>query len=185
VGKAFGGWRLDATYQFHSGFPWSPVQSSNCPPTPSAGALCPALVASYLGGAGSDFSTDTIKKPNGNFAGIVTGGNCPATFGPTSVGFPYFNGCAVGPPFVHRNSFRGPRYQGIDMSFVKSTAMSFFKGESAKLDLRVNLFNLFNKLNLIPFGKNDASTSLNSSQFGQASGALAGRVIEFQTRLTF
>jgi len=185
VGKAFGGWRIDGTYQFHSGFPWSPVENSNCPPSPSAGPLCPALAAAYLGGAGSDFSTDSFKKPGGNFSGIVTGGNCPATFGPTSVGFLYFDGCTIGPPFVHRNSFRGPRYQGIDMSFVKSTAIPFIRSEGAKLDLRVNFFNLFNKLNLIPFGKNDSSTSLNSNHFGQASGALAGRVIEFQTRLTF
>jgi hypothetical protein len=86
---------------------------------------------------------------------------------------------------VHRNSFRGPRYQSIDASFVKSTPVPFFKGENARLDLRVNFFNLFNKLNLIPFGHNDPSTSLNSGQFGQATGALAGRVVEFQTRLTF
>jgi hypothetical protein len=187
VGKVLGGWRLDGTFQFHSGFPWSPVQSDNCPPTPSAGGLCPALVAAYLGHASGDHSTDTFKQPNGDFPGIVTGatGGCPATFGPTSIGFPYFDGCTVGPPFVHRNSFRGPRYQSIDASFVKSTPVPFFRGESAKLDLRVNFFNLFNKLNLMPFGTNDASTSLNSAQFGQASGALAGRVIEFQTRLVF
>lgn len=185
LGKVLGGWSLDGTFQFHSGFPWSPVQSDNCPPTPSAGGLCPALVASYLGHASSDHSTDAFKRVNGDFPGIVTGGNCPATFGPTSVGYPYFDGCTVGPPFLHRNSFRGPRYQTIDASFVKSTPVPFFRGESAKLDLRVNFFNLFNKLNLMPFGKNDPSTSLNGSQFGQASGALAGRVIEFQTRLVF
>jgi hypothetical protein len=188
LGKALGGWRLDGTYQFHSGFPWSPVQSDNCPPTPSAGGLCPALAGAYLGGAGTNFSTSTFQKPNGNFPGIVTGGNCPpsgGTFGAGDVGYPYFNGCVLGPPFVHRNSFRGPRYQSIDASFVKSTPVPFFKGENARLDLRVNFFNLFNKLNLIPFGHNDPSTSLNSGQFGQATGALAGRVVEFQTRLTF
>jgi hypothetical protein len=51
--------------------------------------------------------------------------------------------------------------------------------------LRVNFFNLFNKLNLQPFGKNDGSTSLNNPHFGIAQGVLGGRVIEFQTRLTF
>jgi hypothetical protein len=61
----------------------------------------------------------------------------------------------------------------------------FFRGENAKLDLRANFFNLFNKLNLMPFAKNDPSTSLNSPQFGQASGALAGRVMEVQARLSF
>jgi hypothetical protein len=193
VGKAFGGWSLSGTYQFHTGFPWSPVENNNCPPTPSAGSLCPALVSAYLGGAKSDFSTSTFKTGNGQFPGIVTsanGGVCPdptkgQTFGPGDIGFPYFNGCTVGPPFLHRNAFRGPRYQSIDASFVKSTPVPFFRNESAKLDLRVNFFNLFNKLNLQPFGKNDGSTSLNNPHFGIAQGVLAGRVIEFQTRLVF
>jgi hypothetical protein len=169
------------------------VENNNCPPTPSAGSLCPALVSAYLGGAKSDFSTSTFKTGNGQFPGIVTsanGGVCPdptkgQTFGPGDIGFPYFNGCTVGPPFLHRNAFRGPRYQSIDASFVKSTPVPFFRNESAKLDLRVNFFNLFNKLNLQPFGKNDGSTSLNNPHFGIAQGVLAGRVIEFQTRLVF
>jgi carboxypeptidase family protein/TonB-dependent receptor-like protein len=193
VGKAFGGWSVDGTFQFHTGFPWSPVESNNCPPTPSAGGLCPALVASYLGGAKNDFSTDTFKSNHGQFPGIVTqasGGVCPdptkgQTFGPGDIGYPYFNGCVVGPPFLHRNAFRGPRYQTIDASFAKSTPVPFFKSESARLDLRVNLFNLFNKLNLQPFGKNDGSTSLNDPHFGVAQKVLAGRVMEVQARLIF
>jgi hypothetical protein len=71
------------------------------------------------------------------------------------------------------------------MSFIKSTPFPFFKGEEAKLDLRANFFNLFNKLNLQPFGKNDGSTSINDPHFGRATAALAGRVIEFQARLSF
>ena len=200
IGKAFGGWRVDGTYQFHTGFPWSPVQSNNCPPSPSAGPLCPALPAAYLGHALSDHTTDIFKSPGGDFPGIIHPGDQvpdPANPGQTigsqcnnpvaseRPGEPYFDACTVGPPFIHRNSFRGPRYQAFDMSFVKSTSMPWFKNENAKLDLRVNFFNLFNKLNLAPFGKSDSSTSLNSATFGQASTALAGRVIEFQTRLTF
>lgn len=188
VAKAFGGWSVNGTYQFHSGFPWSPVESNNCPPTPSAGNLCPALVASYLGGATNDFSTDTFKSNHGQFPGIVTqagGGTCPGTATTEPIGFPYFDGCTVGPPFLHRNSFRGPRYQTIDASFAKSTPVPFYRNENARLDLRVNFFNLFNKLNLAPFGKNDGSTSLNDPHFGVAQNVLAGRVMELQARLTF
>jgi hypothetical protein len=184
VGKAFGGWQLNGTFQYHSGFPWSPIESNNCPPIPAGGTLCPALPAAYLGGAGSDFSTDGLKQTNGNFPNIVSGGNCDPTKGPIA-GSPYFDVCKTGPPFIHRNSFRGPRFQTFDMSFVKSTPMPFFRGESAKLDLRANFFNLFNKLNLIPFGRNASNVSINDTHFGQASGALAGRVIEFQARLSF
>jgi len=71
------------------------------------------------------------------------------------------------------------------MSFAKSTPVPFFRSESAKLDLRVNFYNLFNKLNLVPFARNTKYTSINDSHFGVASGALAGRVIDFQARLSF
>jgi hypothetical protein len=71
------------------------------------------------------------------------------------------------------------------MSFAKSTPVPFFTHEGAKLDLRANFYNLFNKLNLVPFARSANNVSLNDPHFGQASGALAGRVIEFQTRLTF
>lgn len=184
VGKAFGGWQINGTYQFHSGFPWSPIQSNQCPPIPAGGTLCPALPTAYLGHAGSGYGNDTLMRPNGNFPGIVSGGNCNPANGPIS-GTPYFDICTVGPPFIHRNSFRGPRYQTFDMSFAKSTPIPFIRREGAKLDLRVNFFNLFNKLNLIPFGRNANNVSINDTHFGQASGALAGRVIEFQTRLVF
>jgi hypothetical protein len=82
VGKTFGGWQVNGTFQFHSGFPWSPIETNNCPPIPAGGTLCPALPAAYLGKVGSDYSTDTFKKPNGNFPGIVSGGNCTAANGP-------------------------------------------------------------------------------------------------------
>jgi hypothetical protein len=187
AGRAFGGWHVDGTFQYHTGFPWSPVTSNNCPPS-QQGPLCPALPVAYLGHAGSDFSTDGLRQVNGNFPNIVTGTTCPPGGGPTTAGFagyPYFDACSQGPPFIHRNSFRGPRFQTIDMSLAKTTSVPFFKGEDAKLDLRANFFNLFNKLNLTPFGRDAGNVSINDPHFGQASGALAGRVIEFQARLSF
>jgi len=184
TGRILGGWQINGTYQFHTGFPWSPVESNQCPPIPAGGTICPSLPAAYLGGAKNDHSTDTLKSTNGDFPGIVPGGNCNSASGPVA-GQPYFDVCTQGPPFIHRNGFRGPRYQTFDMSFVKSTSFPFFHNESARLELRANAFNLFNKLNLIPFGRNTNNVSINDTHFGQASGALAGRVVEFQTRLVF
>jgi Carboxypeptidase regulatory-like domain/TonB dependent receptor-like, beta-barrel len=168
--KLLGGWHVDPTYEFHSGYPWSAVQGNNCPPVPNGGQICPSLPRAYLSGAGSNYSTSTFQKAGGNFP---QGG--PA----------YFDTSAPGPPFVKRNSFRGPRFQSINMSLAKATRVPFFGSEGASLDFRANFFNIFNKLNLIPFGYNTPSTNIGDSHFGQASGALAGRVIEFQTRLSF
>jgi hypothetical protein len=168
--KLLGGWHLDPIYQFHSGFPWSAVQGNSCPPVPQGGTICPALPRAYLGGAGQDYSTSTFQKQGGNFP---NGG--PA----------YFDISAPGPPFVKRNSFRGPRYQAFDVSLGKETRVPFITKEGAKFDFRANFFNLFNKLNLTGFGYNSPSTNITNSDFGMAGSAFAGRVIEFQTRLTF
>jgi hypothetical protein len=168
--KLLGGWHIDPVYQFHSGYPWSAVSGSSCPPVPNGSTICPSLPRGYLGGAGSDYSTSTFQKAGGNFP---KGG--PA----------YFDTSAPGPPFVKRNSFRGPRFQTFDVSLGKETRFPFITGEGARLDFRANFFNLFNKLNLTGFGYNTNSTNITSTYFGMAGGAFAGRVIDFQTRLIF
>ena len=67
-------------------------------------------------------------------------------------------------------------------------------GETSGLDLRFNFFNIFNNLNLTGFGFFDGGTIVargdrfqpsSNAQFGEPSGALAGRVIEFQARFNF
>jgi hypothetical protein len=58
-------------------------------------------------------------------------------------------------------------------------------GEGASLELRGNFFNVFNKLNLQPFTFGTDNTRIESPLFGRSPGGLAGRVIEFQARLSF
>jgi hypothetical protein len=58
-------------------------------------------------------------------------------------------------------------------------------GEATKIDVRANFFNVFNQQNLAPFGFNTNATNIQGGTFGQADAGLAGRVIEFQARLSF
>jgi hypothetical protein len=60
-------------------------------------------------------------------------------------------------------------------------------GEAAALDLRANFFNIFNLLNLPPFQTGGQSNTdfTNGNDFSRATQGLAGRVIEFQARLSF
>lgn len=85
------------------------------------------------------------------------------------------------------NSRRGPSYFDIDMSVAKKFGLPTlrFLGESANIELRGNFFNVFNKLNLQPFSFGTDNTRVESALFGQALGALAGRVIEFQAKFNF
>ena len=91
------------------------------------------------------------------------------------------------PPAIGRNSFRGPRYWGNDLSLAKAFGLSDLKylGEAAKVEVRANFFNAFNQLNLQPFLFDTNATHFDRGTFGQADAGLAGRVIEFQARLSF
>jgi len=175
---AAGGWKLDVILTMNSGFPWTPV-SNVCQ---SAGTgldqVCAVRPAAYLGGAGSDFSTSTFQKIGGNFPGGGLKYFTPAVA--SASGTPPV-------PSVGRNSFRGPRYTGIDMSFGKRFTLPHMRvfGENAGFELKANAFNIFNKLNATPFGFNSDSTNITSSKFGGATGALGGRVFEFIGRFSF
>jgi len=89
--------------------------------------------------------------------------------------------------FLPLYSFRGPRYFDVDMTLVKLfrlPAMPVLR-DNAGIEIRINAFNLFNNLNLSPFLFNSASTQIENSDFGRATSALSGRVIEFQGRFSF
>jgi outer membrane receptor protein involved in Fe transport len=169
MGKVLGGWQLSGIFTAHSGFPWTPIDN-NCFITLGNQGICPIRPSGYSGGAGTDYSNDTFLTPNGNFP----------RGGPN-----YFN-LASGPPGIGRNSFRGPHYQSIDMTFGKNTPLSFL-GEGGSLQIRMNVFNVFNHLNLTPFTFNTRSTIVQDPFFGTAADkpALAGRVLELQARIIF
>jgi hypothetical protein len=101
----------------------------------------------------------------------------------------------LGPGCRCRNIFTGPGYTSVDMTFGKDFMLpkvAFF-GEGSKLAIRANFFNIFNLFNLTPLIPATSSTDIinngpattNAGQFGRSSDGLAGRVIEFQARLSF
>lgn len=185
LGKTVGGWQVGAIFQFHSGFPWTPVTSNNCF-TLGAQFLCPVRPTAYLGGAKNNHDTEAFLPPiSGNFPNGATS---------------YFTVNAPVPSFpgVGRNSFRGPRYSDFDFSLMKQFGLPNmpFVGEDSKIELRMDLFNAFNKLNLAPFTFGSASTTVSffndsngvpvaNPQFGTATSGLAGRVVQLQARFVF
>jgi len=182
--KIAGDWTISAIINAHSGFPWTPQYCNTggnvVYPNSGFGCLFPAT---YSGGAGSNYSNATFMRPNGNFPqgalSYFTVPTWPATGIPPAPG-----------STIHRNMFRGPGYLGNDFQLAKAFGLPNMKvlGENAKLNLQANFYNLFNKLNLDPqrIGNaisNDGITS--NPQFGEAQGALAGRIIELQARFSF
>ena len=187
IGKVAGGWQLNAIMSAHTGFPWTPVtgQISSVAIT-NASNINPTRPSALLVEPPRDTSNSAFITPNFNFPGIVRNGNCNPANGPLQ-GSPYFNICTPGPPGIGRNSFRGPHYFGLDLSLAKQFGLPSVKflGEGAKLELRGNFFNAFNKLNLQPIAFGTDQARIENPKFGQSPGGLAGRVIEFQLRLSF
>ncbi|HEX4275462.1 MAG TPA: carboxypeptidase regulatory-like domain-containing protein [Bryobacteraceae bacterium] len=168
---ALAGWQINAIFTAHTGFPWTPVTGQSIS-TPGGPSLSPTRPIAYFGGALTDHGNDTFLSPNGDFPGG---------------GAKYFDISASGIPGIGRNTLRGPDYIGDDFSLAKQVHFGRIRGlgENAMLDLRVNLFNAFNRLNLAPFNFGDSNTHVEDPNFGRAITGLAGRVVELQGRFSF
>ena len=178
------GWQLNGTYTWHTGFPYTPVTYNL---TTSAyvlgsGVVTPTRPLAYSGGAVSGCS-GSLFTGGGDFPNRGSGG--------TDGGLNYFD---VTPPKnshayvpgIGRNSFRGPCYQDVDLSFAKELRHDFGDHHSV-LRIQANMYNPFNILQLQPItnGNSNPGANINNQYFGYAQGADSGRVIELQGRIQF
>jgi Carboxypeptidase regulatory-like domain len=196
--KIAGGWSLSGIFNWHSGFPYSAfvsVQGGNlyCGQC-GYGQLYPVA---RLGG-GNSTSNDAFKGPNSsNFPLTATQGNALAYFSPPVPCTPAqptncytaFTGSASGtalppPPGVGRNSLSMPGYRDVDLTLTKAFGLPKMPvlGENARLEFRLDAFNVFNNINL---NENQISNNIGNSNFGTISGALAGRVLSLGARFSF
>jgi hypothetical protein len=171
LGQVLGGWLISGVFTKHSGFPFSAlIGSCNSALDLNGDGYCPDLPHSY--GGGMIVGATTQQWLNGVFPS-------PAT---------EFNTATRGTPCQCRNMFTGPGYTDLDLTLGKNFGLSRIGifGEGTRLELRANAFNFLNTLNLKSFVPATAQTDiLNTGQFGRASDAYAGRVVEFQARFSF
>jgi hypothetical protein len=100
-------------------------------------------------------------------------------------GLAYFD-THPGIPGIGRNSFRGPNFRSVDMTLSKNFRLdTFHLPEGSMIQLRMNVYNVFNLLNLTPFNFGDANTQINNPTFGLAESAEGGRTLEIQARFQF
>ena len=81
MGRLLGGWELNGIYQFHSGFPWTPVASNLCPVIGASG-LCPLRPTAYNGGAGNDHETSAFLPPTSSNFPALREPSCCQPFSP-------------------------------------------------------------------------------------------------------
>ncbi|MGH9942491.1 MAG: carboxypeptidase regulatory-like domain-containing protein [Pyrinomonadaceae bacterium] len=178
LGKLLGGFEINGILSAHTGFPFTPVVFGDEFNDLNGDGFRPDRPTRYFGGVIEDPSNQDFIN------GIFPGANDRLPNG-TPGGVRFFDITSRGSAGVGRNSFRGPGYRSIDLSVVKQTRLPFL-GEQANLDLRANLFNAFNLLNLPPFQPVTSRVDIgNTGDFGRATSALAGRVIELQARFSF
>lgn len=182
LGYLLGGWQLSGIVTRNTGFPWTPKIFQNLR-QPSGETFGPTRPTLYRGGALNDTSDEAFIRVGGNFPGggatyfnqnVITDSTGAATL-------------ALNPPGIGRNSFRGPQYFSVDLSAHKQFGFPKLAGlgENTRLELRANFFNAFNMLNLQAFGFSDSGVDVRNPNFGRSQRGLAGRVIEFQARLSF
>ena len=182
IEKIAGGWGLSGILNLHSGFPWTPLVSVN------GGSLycgtcgyTTLLPSAYLGGAGTSTSNDQFKTganyPNGGAAYFAT---------PT---YTAYSGSAFGNslpqgPGIDRNSLNGPGYKDVDLTLLKAFGIPNNRvlGEGARVELRLDAYNVFNNLN---FNPTSISTNIANGNFGEATAALAARVVTIGARFNF
>ena len=120
------GWELNSGFSFHGGTPYTVTASSNVSGN----------------GEGADRAVQVLRNPNNVNHAIVNGAvqwfnpnafvdPAPGTYSPTRRG---------------QNS--NPGYEDFDLALLKTTDVA----ERVKLQLRADMFNLFNHTNLAPVG---------------------------------
>jgi Carboxypeptidase regulatory-like domain len=208
VEKIAGGWSLGGIMTLHSGYGWTPVYTE---PHQIYCNLCnygyQSLRPHYLGGAGNSTSNNAFKtgsnfpSPGTAVTGTPIAVSCQTQpisdyqFTNSYFAVPnYFNAitdCSgqstttfIPPPGIDRNSFPGPGYRDVDFNFAKAFGLpnSRVLGENAKLEIKADMFNAFNLLNINP---SSLSTNIQNSNLGQAGSALGSRIVDFQARFSF
>jgi hypothetical protein len=190
--KVIGGWSLSGIWNLHSGFPFDPFYNASTNlyfQGSGYGALRPAAMSSGFGTSTSNSTFQQATNPN-------YGGNGTQFFpGPTFVPGPNFPAGAGGvTPGIHRNSLTGPGYSDVDLTLSKGFGLPNTRvlGENAKFEIRADMYNVFNKLNIkvdsidgnLGSVQPDGTTSANP-HFGVAGSALGSRTIQLQARFSF
>jgi hypothetical protein len=195
--KIVGGWSISGIFSVHSGYGWTPVYTA---PHQIYCNTCnygfQSLRPSYIGVARNSTSNNAFKTgsnfPNAGTANTGTNNN---QFINNYFLVPNYSNAItdnpgqatnnfIPPPGIDRNSFPGPDYRDVDLNIAKAFGLPKMRvlGENAKFEIKANMLNAFNLLNINP---SSLSTNISNPNLGQASSALGSRSIDFQARFSF
>ena len=186
-----GGWEFGGVWVIDTGLPgwvttnqsFSPVCSSGTP----TGGKCPAGTT-VIGNTGGNYNADGnslgvpmtpsfgshlsgLKKAN-FLNGVFTGG---------ASAFPAPSFASTGTEGnLPRNSYDNEGYNNLNFTFGKFFSVPWFFSEKLKFEAKGELYNAFNRSNLISL-----DTNMPDSNFGKATSQLPARRLQLQLRASF
>jgi Carboxypeptidase regulatory-like domain len=184
-----GGWQFSGIWILQSGLPFSVYTSAGFKPICSGGATpvgggCPTG-STIIGNdpEGGDFNADgtNYDVPNAPSFGTHLSGKGKSDF--LSGLFP---ASAFPVPILGlqgnlgRNTYDNEGYNNVDFTVSKSFSAPWFWGEKLKMEARGEVYNLFNRTNLI-----SVNGDLSAGNFGKATNQLSARYFQLHLRATF
>jgi Carboxypeptidase regulatory-like domain len=172
AGRVFEGWQLSGIASFQTGLPYDifgPLDTLHTGIADRATVIDSSVLK----------TVPTTGKMN-SAGGVFTGFN-PAAFNlEDGVSAPIPWGV---PANIDRNNWYGPGVNNWDMSLSKMTALT----ERVKLQLRFEVYNVFNRVQFAKPNNNTSSSNFgySLSQVGQNDGTTGARQIQLGGKLTF
>ena len=157
-----GGWELSAISIFQSGLPFSVITTAPYP-RGDFNADGNNYDAPNTPSFGNSLATSRSDFQRGLFAASAF--PLPAAGQEGNLG---------------RNTFQGPGLANVNLNIVKNTRIPWFVKEGANLQLRGEIFNLLNRVNLL-----NPVSDLSSSLFGRSTSQNLPRSVTFGVRIAF
>ena len=155
MGQIVSGWMLNTIVTWQSGFPFTIASGRD-----NSFTGINRDRADFLGGNAALGS----NRPHGE---VVASYFDTSKFAPNAIGTFGSSG---------KNMVRGPNYFNTDLALLKVTTVA----NSVSLQLRAELFNIFNTVNF-----NAPNSNVSSAQFGRITSALDPRILQFGVKLLF
>ena len=195
--KVAGGWTLSGIMTLHTGYGWTPVYQAphqiycfscnygfqNLRPNYNGKALRNTNNSAFK--TGSNFpNPGTANTGTNNDQFINNYFEVPNYANAIADNPGQIAGAFIPAPGSGRNQFPGPGYRDVDLNIAKSFGLPRIPvlGENANFEIKANMLNAFNLLNINP---SSLSTNIGNANLGQASSALGSRIIDFQIRFSF
>jgi hypothetical protein len=187
-----GGWELGGAWIIDTGLPaWVTTNQAFIPEcsngTTPKSSICPAGTT-VVGNAGGNYNADgdSLGVPMTPSFGSHLSGKKKADF--LAGVFPGGKSAFAAPTFaaagtegnLGRNTYDNLGYNKCDATVGKFFSTPWFSGEKLKFEAKGELYNVFNRSNLIGL-----DTNMPDSNFGKATGQLPARSLQMQLRASF